>query len=78
MPLLLLLQPTSYTSTGYLAGRASETLAVLVPTLGDVMPAYTVAAHVLLPMSTAAAGLVCLLSVLVAPGALAGHLQGTM
>jgi hypothetical protein len=50
-------------------GRSSDTLAVQVPTLGDVMPAYTVAAHVLLPMSTAAAGLVCLLSVLVAPGA---------
>ncbi|KAF6254350.1 hypothetical protein COO60DRAFT_330219 [Scenedesmus sp. NREL 46B-D3] len=62
------LKPNSYTSTAYLPGRASGTLAVQVPTLGDVMPAYTVAAHVLLPMSTAAAGVACLLSVLVAPG----------
>jgi hypothetical protein len=63
-----LLQPKSYNSTEYMPGKSSDTLAVQVPTLGDVMPAYTMAAHVLLPMSTAAAGLVCLLSVLVAPG----------
>jgi hypothetical protein len=73
--MLLLLQANSYTSTAYIPGRASDTLAVQVPTLGDVMPAYTAAAHVLLPMSTAAAGLVCLLSVIVAPGGLAGSLQ---